>query len=147
MNRKKLNVLIGFAICFCTCVSVFLLTRILPYGAQNNFADSPDGNLTAVEWIQNKQPGTSLTPTVFSLLGAFLCCVAAGFLFYLLYRINKSGTNTKELTEKQKARRIKKELEAAQRREKKMEAQLTRKSLSQKPILQKVSDTSSSVDK
>lgn len=147
MNRKKLNVLIGFAICFCTCVSVFLLTRILPYGAQNNFADSPDGNLTAVEWVQNKQPGTSLTPTVFSLLGAFLCCVAAGFLFYLLYRINKSGTNTKELTEKQEARRIKKELEAAQRREKKMKAQLTRKSLSQKPILQKVSDTPSSVDK
>ena len=147
MNRKKLNVLIGFAICFCTCVSVFLLTRILPYGAQNNFADSPDGNLTAVKWVQNKQPGTSLTPTVFSLLGAFLCCVAAGFLFYLLYRINKSGTNTKELTEKQEARRIKKELEAAQRREKKMEAQLTRKSLSQKPILQKVSDTPSSVDK
>ncbi|GEM_PF-6050941 len=147
MNRKKLNVLIGFSICFCTCVSVFLLTRILPYGAQNNFADSPDGNLTAVEWVQYKQPGTSLTPTVFSLLGAFLCCVAAGFLFYLLYRINKSGTNTKELTEKQEARRIKKELEAAQRREKKMEAQLTRKSLSQKPILQKVSDTSSSVDK
>ncbi len=72
MNRKKLNVLIGFAICFCTCVSVFLLTRILPYGAQNNFADSPDGNLTAVEWVQYKQPGTSLTPTVFSLLGAFL---------------------------------------------------------------------------
>lgn len=147
MNRKKLNVLIGFAICFCTCVSVFLLTRILPYGAQNNFADSPDGNLTAVEWVQNKQPSTSLTPTVFSLLGAFLCCVAAGFLFYLLYRINKSGTNTKELTEKQEARRIKKELEAAQRREKKMEAQLTRKSLSQKPILQKVSNTPSSVDK
>ena len=147
MNRKKLNVLIGFAICFCTCVSVFLLTRILPYGAQNNLADSPDGNLTAVEWVQNKQPGTSLTPTVLSLLGAFLCCVAAGLLFYLLYRINKSGTNTKELTEKQEARRIKKELEAAQRREKKMETQLTRKSLSQKPILQKVSDTSSSVDK
>ena len=78
MNRKKLNVLIGFAICFCTCVSVFLLTRILPYGAQNNFADSPDGNLTAVEWVQYKQPGTSLTPPCFLYSARFYAVLRPG---------------------------------------------------------------------